>query len=64
MVVKGGKTITKGDSISVSGTDEVLVFTKIELLNDYADSQIENLKKSLSEIDPDFEVFNLISYTP
>jgi hypothetical protein len=56
VVVRGGKTITKGDSISVSGADEVLVFTKIELLNDFAESKIENLKKSLSEIKPDFEV--------
>jgi hypothetical protein len=56
IVVRGGKTITQGDSISVSGADEVLVFTKIELLNDYTQTQIENLKKSLSEINPDYEI--------
>ncbi|MDO8952950.1 MAG: glycoside hydrolase N-terminal domain-containing protein, partial [Draconibacterium sp.] len=56
VVVRGGNTITKGDLISVSGADEILIFTKIKLLNNYADSQIENLKKSLSEINPDFEI--------
>jgi len=55
IVVRGGKTIPNGDSISVSGADEVLVFSKIELLTDYSDSQISNLKKSLSEINPDYE---------
>jgi hypothetical protein len=55
VVVKGGKSITNGDSISVSGADEVLVFTKIELLNDYALTQIGNLKKSLSQINPDYK---------
>ncbi len=56
IIVHGGITITKGDSVSVSGADEVLIFTKIELLNDYADSQIENLKKTLSEINSDYEI--------
>jgi len=56
IVVRGGKTITKGDSISVSGADEVLVFTKIELLNDFSDSQIGNLKNSLLEINPNYEI--------
>lgn len=55
IVVRGGKTITQGDSISVSGADEVLVFTKIELLHDYKNSQIENLKNSLSQINPEYE---------
>ena len=55
IVVRGGKTITKGDSISVSGANEVLVFTKIELLHDYTNSQIENLKNSLSQINPEYE---------
>jgi len=56
IVVRGGKTITQGDSISVSGANEVLVFTKIELLNDNTNSQIENLKNSLSQINPDYEI--------
>jgi alpha-L-fucosidase 2 len=56
VVVRGGKTITKGDSISVLGADEVLVFTKIELLDDYENSKIEILKNSLSPIMPDFKV--------
>jgi alpha-L-fucosidase 2 len=55
IVVHGGKTDTKGDSISVVGADEVLVFTKIELLNDYTHSQIEFLKISLSQINADYE---------
>jgi hypothetical protein len=55
IVVHGGKTITKGDSISVFGADEVLVFTKIELLSDYSNSQIENLKNELSQINPDYK---------
>jgi hypothetical protein len=56
VVVRGGKTITKGDSISVLGADEVLVFTKIELLDDYENSKIEILKNLLSQIKPDFKV--------
>jgi hypothetical protein len=56
IVVRGGKTIPNGDSISVSGADEVLVFTKIELLHDYTNSQIENLKNSLSQINPDYKI--------
>jgi alpha-L-fucosidase 2 len=56
VVVKGGKTIANGDSISVSHADEVLVFTKIELLNDYENSKIEILKNSLSQIKPDFTI--------
>jgi len=56
IVIRGGKTIPNGDSISVSGADEVLVFTKIELLNDYRNSQIENLKNSLSQINPDYKI--------
>jgi hypothetical protein len=55
ILVRGGKTVTEGDSISVSGADEVLVFTKIELLNDYNNSQIGNLKKSLSRINSDYK---------
>ena len=56
IIVRGGKTISNGDSISVSGADEVLVLTKIELLNDYKNSQIEILKKSLSQINPDYKI--------
>lgn len=56
VVVHGGKTITKGDSISVTGANEVLVFTKIELLNDFNNSQLGNLKKSLSQINPDYKI--------
>ncbi len=56
VVVNGGKTITKGDSIAVSGADEVLVFSKIELLSNYNNSQISILKQSLSEIFPDYKI--------
>ncbi|MEI6143589.1 MAG: glycoside hydrolase N-terminal domain-containing protein, partial [Mariniphaga sp.] len=55
IIVRGGVTQSNGDSISVSGADEVLVLTRIELLNDYDNSRIETLKKSLSLIDPDYQ---------
>ena len=56
IIVRGGKTISNSDSISVSGADEVLVLTKIEMLNDYNNSKIEIIKKSLSQINPDFRI--------
>lgn len=55
LIVEGGKVVTQGDSIVINGADEVLVITRIELLNNYKDSRIDILKKSLSEIAPDFE---------
>jgi len=53
IVVKGGKAITQGDSIIITGADDVLLLTKIELNYD-DNSNIEELKSSLSEIDDDF----------
>ena len=55
IIVRGGVTQSNGDSISVSGADEVLVLTRIELLNDCNNSRIEILKKSLSQIHPDYK---------
>jgi hypothetical protein len=55
IIVRGGVTHSNGDSILVSGADEVLVLTKIGLLNDVKNSQIEILKKSLSQINPDYK---------
>ena len=55
IIVRGGVTHSNGDSISVSGADEVLVLTKIGLLTDTKFSQIEILKKSLSQINPDYK---------
>ncbi len=54
IVVRGGNNVTAGDSVCVTGADEVLLITRIELLYDYSNSQIEVLKKSLSEISTDF----------
>ena len=56
IIVRGGVTHSNGDSISVSGADEVLVLTKIGLLNDVKNSQIEILKQSLSQINPDYKI--------
>jgi hypothetical protein len=53
IVVKGGKTITQGDSIIVTGADDILVLTRIDLAYDN-NSNIEKLKRSLSEIESDF----------
>ncbi len=54
VVVKGGITEIQGTQIKITGADEVLVITKMALLKDYNNSQIDQLKNSLSQINPDF----------
>ena len=55
IIVRGGDSVTAGDSVKITGADEVMLITRIELLGEYDNSQIDILKRSLSEIDPDFK---------
>ena len=54
VMAKGGQTTTEGNQIVVRGADEVLVFLRIALLNDFAASQMTTLKKGLSGVRTDF----------
>lgn len=56
VVVRGGSSVVTGDEIHITGADEVLVLTKIELLKDYQHSKIEDLKRSLTGITSDFNI--------
>ncbi len=56
VVLKGGQTKTNGDSITVSKADEVLLITKIELLNHFANSGLNGLKESLLNTKADFKL--------
>ena len=55
VVVIGGNSVTEGDSMRISGADEVMLMTRIELLQNYDSSRIGAVKESLSAITPDFE---------
>lgn len=54
IIVKGGSSVVAGDSVIITGANEVMLITRIELLKDYDNSQIEVVKKALSEINPEF----------
>lgn len=54
VVVKGGKSTTMGDSISIENADEVIVLTKIELLYNENKENLAQIKQSLLSIKPDF----------
>ena len=54
MIVKGGTSVQEGDLLKISGAREVLILTKIDLLNDYMNSKIPDLKASLQKIDADY----------
>ena len=51
---RGGKITQDGEHIRVTGADEVLVFTRIELLTDYSKSQLTAMGKVLNKYKPDF----------
>ncbi len=54
VVTHGGSTKAEGGKIVVRDADEVLVLTRMELLCDYAHSQIPALKAGLAKIEPVF----------
>jgi hypothetical protein len=55
IVVRGGKSTSMGDSISIENADEVIVLTKIELLYDENKENFAQIKQSLLSIKPDFK---------
>jgi hypothetical protein len=54
VLTRGGTRRTAGDKIQVRGADAVLVLTRIELLEDFAQSKIPALKSALAKVQPDF----------
>jgi alpha-L-fucosidase 2 len=54
IIVKGGTSVKEGDLLKILGAQEVLVLTKIDLLKDYNNQKIPDLKASLLRIDPDY----------
>jgi len=63
IVVKGGQTTNLDDKIVINDADEVLILTQMALLKNYENSQIEQLKSSLSKITPEFNAL-LERHTP
>jgi len=54
VIAKGGTKKVDGDKIIITGADEVLVLTRVELNFDYSKSMLDDIKKSLEAIQPDF----------
>jgi alpha-L-fucosidase 2 len=54
VVARGGRTAVQGQSIVVSGADEVLVFVDITLLDDFAVSQFDKSKARLATLSSDY----------
>jgi hypothetical protein len=55
VVTQGGAVRTEGGKVIVRGADEVLVFARIELLNDYSQSRIPSLKAGLEKLKPNYD---------
>ncbi len=55
VVAKGGKTIKQGSKIIVSDADEILVLTRINFLEDFQKSQVEQTKKDINSLGSNYE---------
>ena len=55
VVAKNGETTTDGESLVVTGADQVLVFVDIKLLYDPDRSEIDETKASLAKLSPDYQ---------
>ena len=55
VIAKNGKTKTENNSIIVSGADEVLVFIRIELTKNFAESDVPQLQKTLKKISTNYQ---------
>ncbi len=55
VVAKGGKTIKQGDKIIVSDADEILVLTRINFLEHFQKSQVEQTKKDINSLGSNYE---------
>ena len=54
VVARGGTASVNGDRLSVRGADELLVLTRIALLEDFTRSQVPAVKVGLTRFKPDF----------
>ncbi len=54
VIATGGTSVTAGDSIRITGADEVVVLVHIELLTDLSQSRLPQMKAALAGITPDF----------
>jgi hypothetical protein len=54
VITTGGASLTTGDSIRITGADEVVVLVRIELLTDFAKSRLPQLQAALAGLSPDF----------
>jgi len=50
-----GTAESLGNEILIENADKVIALIKLELLNDFTNSKLDAMKKSLSEIDSDFD---------
>jgi len=55
VISKGGKLVTQGGKVSVSGADEVLVLMRIQPLPDAGRSAIASVQADLSKLKADYE---------
>jgi len=55
VIATGGETSPDGETIVVSGADQVLLFINISLLYDPDKSKIERMKKSMAGLSPDYK---------
>lgn len=56
VINRGGEVIVVGNSLQISQADYILLFTKIEPLEDFNNSSIEEIKNALNALPVDYDV--------